>query len=219
MLIDTLLIVHIAVLGYWLGAELIINSTYRYVAWSSSMPFAERDRLMDHVLNVDQHVRYALLLQITLGITLAALIGYLPGGKPLALVVAALAVIWLGLVEITHRRRKLAEGERLASIDRTVRYTVILVLLALSINALNNEAAMPDWLAWKLILFGGVIACGVAIRLTLIRFYRVWHVIEEVGFDAQCEMRIRQIYIIGTSILGVLWLCIAGIVGLSVWKP
>ena len=80
MLQKTLLVAHIVVLGYWLGADLVINSTYRYVSWSHGMPFAERSRLMDHVMHVDQHVRYALVLQLALGISLAALNGYLPFG-------------------------------------------------------------------------------------------------------------------------------------------
>jgi len=50
----------------------VINSTYRNVANSDAMPVAERGRLMDHVMNVDQPVRYALVLQMTLGTALAA---------------------------------------------------------------------------------------------------------------------------------------------------
>jgi hypothetical protein len=32
MLIQILLVAHIAVLGYWLGSKLVINSTYRLCA-------------------------------------------------------------------------------------------------------------------------------------------------------------------------------------------
>ncbi|MEO5829905.1 MAG: hypothetical protein ABIQ36_04990, partial [Rhodanobacter sp.] len=81
MLLQTLLVMHIAVLGYWLGAELVINSTYRYVSCGSHMPFAERNRLMEHVMHVEQHVRYALVLQAGLGFALAALYGFVPGGE------------------------------------------------------------------------------------------------------------------------------------------
>ena len=45
-----------ALLGYWLGSEFVINSTYRYVSYSDRMPFEERSRLMEHVMHVDQHV-------------------------------------------------------------------------------------------------------------------------------------------------------------------
>ena len=51
-----LLAAHIVVLGYWLGSELVINSTYRLVSFADDMSFAERDRLMNHVMHVDQHV-------------------------------------------------------------------------------------------------------------------------------------------------------------------
>lgn len=54
-MISWLLAAHIAVLGYWLGAELVINSTYRLVCFADDMPFAQRDQLMDHVMAIDQH--------------------------------------------------------------------------------------------------------------------------------------------------------------------
>lgn len=75
-----LLVAHIAVLGYWLGSELVINSTYKYVSHRGDMEFAERARLMDHVMHVDQHVRYALVLQAGLGFMLAIAYGFIPGG-------------------------------------------------------------------------------------------------------------------------------------------
>jgi hypothetical protein len=73
-------VLRIAVLGYWLGSELVINSTYRLVAFGDRLPFDERTRLMEHVMDVDQHVRYALVLQAALGTALAALYGLVPGG-------------------------------------------------------------------------------------------------------------------------------------------
>ena len=84
MLPQTILVAHILVVGYWLGSDLVINSTFRYVSRASAMPFPDRNRLLEHVLDVDQHVRYALILQVWLGTTLGALLGYFPGGILLA---------------------------------------------------------------------------------------------------------------------------------------
>ena len=92
---QALLVAHIAVLGYWLGSELVINATYRYVSCADAMPFAERDRLMEHVMHVDQHVRYALVLQAALGTALAVTYGYIPGGRDVAV---------LHFEEVTERR-------------------------------------------------------------------------------------------------------------------
>lgn len=215
MLMNTLLVMHIAVLGYWLGSELVINSTYRYVSWSRDMPFAERNRLMDHVMDVDQHVRYALILQLGLGTALAGLLGYLPGGRSLVLVAAATAVAWLALVEAAHRQRRSDTGAMLARIDRVIRYAAIAGLLLLGGAALAGAVSLPAWLAWKLMLFAGVIACGLGIRVHLIRFYVIWQQIRSQGSDNALEQAIRRTYVAATATLALLWVLIGGIVFLS----
>ena len=219
MSVKFLLVAHIAVLGYWLGSELVINSTYRYVSWSAGMPFAERNRLMDHVMDVDQHVRYALVLQAGLGTMLAALFGYLPGGTSLAWTALAAMAAWLVLVELTHRRRGGESGRRLAAADRGLRYLAITALLALAGLAITGRMAMPSWLGWKLAAFAGVIACGLGIRFALMDFYRTWTEIAREGSSAAREQAIRRTYVKATSVLGLLWLFIAAIVTLSLLRP
>lgn len=221
MLIEVLLVAHIVVLGYWLGAEFVINSEYRYVSRAAGMPFAERARLMEHVMDVDQHVRYALVLQASLGTVIAALLGYVPGGHALAWSTAAVGLIWLVFVEVAHRARHEQVGGLLSRLDRLIRYLLLIVLIMIAAISLTDSGLprLPTWLAWKLILFAGVIVSGVGIRLALIRFFRVWKEIKESGSSDQREAEIRFIYVYATSILSLLWLFIGGIVVLSVFKP
>lgn len=219
MLVEWLLVAHIVVLGYWLGSEFVINSTYRYVSYRSDMPFAARKQLMDHVLDVDQHVRYALVLQAGLGTTLALLLGYLPGGPRAAAGAVIVTAAWLGFVELVHRRRKRPAGARLAAIDRAIRYALLVTLTVVWIGTVTGSIALTDWLGWKLFCFAGVISCGVGIRLQIIKFFETWVVIERSGSTPALEDRIRQIYVRATSILVGLWVLIAAMVVLSVWKP
>ena len=219
MLIDVLLVAHIVVLGYWLGSEFVINSGYRYVCRAASMPFEERNKLMDHVLDVDQHVRYALVLQLGLGTTLAALYGYIPGGETMASVAAGIAVVWLVFVEFIHHKRKDPIGARLGFIDRSIRYVVMIGLAVVGVGALLATSPLPRWLAWKLILFACVMLCGVGIRYSIIDFYRTWAKIKQDGSTSEHEHSIWHIYKYGTGILIGLWVFIAGITVLSVWKP
>jgi len=219
MILQALLVIHIAVLGYWLGSELVINSTYRYVSWSKGMPFAERDRLMDHVMDVDQHVRYALVLQAGLGTILGAQYGYFPGGDALAWGAAFLMIAWLVLVEVTHRRRGTAAGRKLAALDRGIRWLGIAFLVVLALATLSGRASLAPWLAWKLLAFAGVIACGLGIRFALMRFYRTWQVIGREGSSDAREDEIRAVYVQATSILGLLWAFILAITVLSIAKP
>jgi len=219
VLIKFLLVAHIAVLGYWLGSELVINSTYRYVSWAGSMPFAERNRLMDHVMDVDQHVRYALVLQAGLGTMLAALLGYLPGGTLLAWTAAIGMLAWLALVEATHRRRSTSAGQRLATLDRGIRYAAIIALLGLGVLTAAGQAPLQGWLAWKLAAFAGIIACGLGIRFALMDFYRTWAEIAREGSSEAREREVRRTYVKATGVLGLLWLLIAAAVALSILKP
>lgn len=215
-----LLVAHVAVLGYWLGSELVINSTYRYVCYRTEMPFAERDRLMDHVMHVDQHVRYALVLQVGLGFTLAALYGYVPGGTGAALAIAVFAALWLGYVELVHRMRHHRPwGPKLAAFDRRSRYVFLAVLVAIALGLLGGDWNMPQWLRIKLGLFACVIGCGVGIRVALIDHFRTWAVMSRQGPDAQTNAIIRRTYWRGTSVLILLWVFIAALVVVTVWKP
>lgn len=214
-----LLVAHIAVLGYWLGAELVINSTYRYVCYAADLPFADRNRLMDHVMNVDQHVRYALVLQLALGTMLAARYGFVSGGDALVYAAAGLGLAWLGLVEAVHRLRHSPTGAWLARLDRWLRYGLMVALLGVAFSWLGGQWPLPDWLRLKLGLFAGVAACGVGIRLALIRHFRVWQAMASDGVTAERNRQVRQIYRVATSVLVGLWAFIVAIVWVSVVKP
>jgi len=214
-----LLVAHVAVLGYWLGSELVINSTYRYVCRSDAMPFAERDRLMEHVMHVDQHVRYALVLQAALGTALAALYGYVPGGPALAWAALGVGGAWLAFVEAVHRLRHSAAGKPLAAVDRGSRYALMTLLVAVAAGLVGGAWPMPAWLRWKLAAFAGVVACGVGIRFALVAHFRTWAAMRRDGVTDEANATIRRTYVRATAILVLLWLFIAAIAALSVVKP
>ncbi|MBL8223935.1 MAG: hypothetical protein JNM50_01285 [Chromatiales bacterium] len=212
-------VLHIAVLGYWLGSELVINSTYRLVAFGDRLPFDERTRLMDHVMDVDQHVRYALVLQAALGTALAALYGLIPGGGALAAAVLVAGALWLAFVEAVHRLRHAPAGSTLAAIDRGLRYVLMALLAAIAAGWLGQSWLIPDWLRLKLGLFAGVMACGVVIRLALMRHFATWADMARNGVTAAGNAVVRRTCVQATSVLVALWAFIACIVIVSVQKP
>lgn len=219
MLHNSLLAAHIAVLGYWLGSELVINSTFRYVSYGAGMPIDERSRLMEHVMVVDQHVRYALVLQFGLGLALAMRMGWLPGGMAGVWTTGVFATAWLVLVEITHRQRHAPLGERLAALDRGLRYLVMVGLAATAVAALGGLLPTPAWIAWKLLLFVGVMGCGVGIRFALIEWFASWRALMSSGGGDAHEATLRRGYWQATSILIGLWVLIGAIVVMSIARP
>ncbi len=220
MITNVLMVLHIAVLGYWLGSELVINSTFRYACFADDMNFAARNRLMDHVLDVDQHVRYALALQLVLGALLAGELGYIPGGAASMAIVAGLGALWLGFIEWAHRRRLQPAGARLARFDRLSRYGLMLVLAWVAVAGNDMwDLTLPLWLRLKIGLFIGVMLCGVAIRFALIALFRTWRQLAADKPETATEHTIRRIYWQATRYLFVLWGLILAIVVLSVVKP
>lgn len=219
MLIKSLLVAHIAVLGYWLGSELVINSTFRFVSKAANLPFFQRKQLLDHVMVVDQHVRYALALQLGLGLILAVLYEYLPGGAGAAVLASVATLALLAFVEVVHRARKTSYGARLAAVDRSLRYIMIAAFAVGGAAIVATYPPAASWLGWKVILFAVAIACGLAIRIRLIGYFRTFADIGEQGSNPELESRLYAEYWRATSILFVLWAAIAGMTILSVWKP
>jgi hypothetical protein len=209
-----LLAAHIVVLGYWLGSELVINSTYRFICFRDDLPFASRDAMTDHLMNVDQHVRYALILQLTLGVMLMSQTGLAP--TPLFWIAPLVAFGWLVLVEATHRLRKTALGGTLALIDRIIRMGVMAALLLL---ALFSGGDQPFWLRLKFAVFAGIILCGLAIRFQLIRHFHIWQAMAANGPTPDQNADIKRIYWRATSILLLLWLFILAATALAISKP
>jgi hypothetical protein len=214
-----LLVTHIAILGYWLGSEFVINAGYRYVCYHDEITFADRSKLMDHVMHVDQHVRYALVLAACTGLMLCARIGYLPGSQSLYYAAAATGLGWLIFVEVVHRLRKSETGRRLAAIDRLLRYGLLIAMLLIAGGVIGSEWPFPVWLRWKIALFGGVVACGLGIRFALIAHFRTWAEMARTGATAEQNAVIKRTYVQATSVLVLLWVFISGIVVLSIVKP
>jgi hypothetical protein len=213
MMHSWLLAAHIVVLGYWLGSELVINSQYRFVTHRHDLDFAARDAVMDHLMDADQHVRYALILQLMLGVMLCAGLGLLPaiafwgalGG----------GALWLALVELVHRHRKSARGKSLAAADRGPRYLLI-AGLPLAALVLTD---WPLWLRLKIALFAGIMLCGVGIRFALIHHFALWARLAAGDGGDSVEAGIRRTYWHATAMLMLLWVFIAAITVLAVMKP
>lgn len=219
MLLTVLLVAHIAVLGYWLGSELMLNALYRFIAHAKHMPFSERDALMEQNMTMDQSVRYALILQAGLGFALSALYGYVPGGEGTAIGAGVATVLWLAFVEYVHHVRHGPFGKRLMAIDRGSRWVILAALVAIAVGLIGGDWDMPLWMRWKLALFAGVIACGVGLRLGLVSHFRTWQIMARDGPTDETNEIVRVTYWRITSILFLLWTFIAGITALSVLKP
>ena len=216
VLLTILQLIHVLVLGCWLGAELLVNSIFRYAVLTVEIPFAERDRMLTQVIKINQLVRYAMILLLATGLCLASLLGYLPFDFGWVLM---FGLAWMLLIYLGHLLSARKAGRILKMIERDLRLIVIGVLVIVSGLGVLGEAYLPFWLAVKLFFFAGVIACGLGIRFVLLRLFTVWQRMRQQGATPSDGMASRKIYFQATAVLILLWVLVAAISVLSVFKP
>ena len=160
-------LVHVLLLVYWLGTDLGVFYSARYVL-KPDLPLATRGTVARILLALDLSPRVCLVLTLPVGLTLAADLGLSPihGGWLVAVWVASLA--WLALVLMIVRAE---EAAALRRADLAVRVTLVIALLVAAVVSLVSSGPfVTGWLAWKVIVYAIAIACGVAIRFRLAPF-------------------------------------------------
>jgi hypothetical protein len=211
---------HVLVMGYWIGSDLVVNQLTHYVARSAALPPAERKRLWDFLIHVDQHPRNALILSVPIGFTLAAVLGLMPLGRGGLVLLWLASAAWFGFMWLTHLRRETVLGPTLARWDWRSRYLLITFFLALGVVSLATGAPLrAPWLAWKVVLFAGVLACGIGIRFYIAAAYRAWPRIWAGQGSAADEALVRSSMQRGTYVLWTLWTLLLVIGWLGAVKP
>jgi hypothetical protein len=121
---------------------------------------------------------------------------------------------------LTHLRRETVLGPTLARWDWRSRYLLITFFLALGIVSLATGAPLrAPWLAWKVVLFAGVLACGIGIRFYIAAAYRAWPRIWAGQGSAADEALVRSSMRRGTYVLWTLWALLLVIGWLGAVKP
>ena len=164
-----LVFLHLLLFVYWLGSDLgvMINSIY---AGKGDLTGNARARLRAAQELIDMAPRTCLVLMVPVGLSLASRWGLAISGAEL-IAAWVFGFGWLWLVWLVHWRHGTPGGMRLWKIDLGVRIAVTLAFLGVGLSSLLTAAPVAAaWLAWKITLFGVLIALGVIVRLILL-----WH--------------------------------------------
>jgi len=162
-----LVFVHVLLLTYWLGTDLGVFYSARFVLRSDLSP-ATRGTVARILLALDLSPRICLVLMLPVGLSLAASGGWssVTGGWLVAVWAASLA--WLALVVMVYRAEHLPIAATLRNVDLVVRFALIASLLVVVVVSLTGTGPLrTPWLAWKVAAYAVAIACGVAIRFVL----------------------------------------------------
>ncbi len=158
---------HIVGFAYWLGTDLGVFYSSYFVA-NDGLSADVRAATARILLALDLAPRICMTLMLPLGLHLAWQLDTLPiGGATLALA-WVLCLAWLGMVLFLHFASSDTKKASVTKFDFGLRILISTALIFAGIAALSGAIdAIPYWIAWKLLIFGGLVGCGLIIRIRL----------------------------------------------------
>ena len=159
---------HVLLFVYWLGADLgvFICST---VGRSQNLTDDQRRGLREAGELIDMAPRTCLVLMVPVGLTLAVNFGSPIRGAPVLTAIWLASLAWLWLVWQVHLQHNSPIGRRLWQIDFGVRGLVMAGFVGFGAWCLATGGPIAGrWLAAKILLFGLIILCGIAVRILLL---------------------------------------------------
>jgi sorbitol-specific phosphotransferase system component IIC len=162
----------------------------------------------------------ALVMMLPVGISLALIGGYatLPDGwaGPAIVVAWVASLAWLFLVV------KLYGGASpgLTKLDYAIRYVVIAALLIAAVASFMGRGPVSPkapWLAVKLVVFAGIIVCGLGIRVVFKPFAMAFGKLVTEGSSPAVEAAMKQAQTRVRPVVLTLWvgLIVEAFLGLS----
>ncbi len=215
-------LLHILVFVYWLGGDLGAYYASRFVT-RNDLSTPER-ALAAQVLNgVDMAPRYALIWTFPTGLGLATASGALAAPWIWTGLAAAIAVAWSAIAAHLHRHANTAPSV-IVRADQVLRIVLVAGLTAAGLQSLLGLPAWPSggppmFLALKFLLLAAAIACGLAIRRSLVTFKVAFSSLLQDGPSPSSNAIIDRTLTESRRFVLVIWACLIAAAALGVFKP
>lgn len=158
------LILHILGFVYWLGGDAAVYYSSSLVV-RSDLSNEARVIAAKIMINMDMLPRICMTLMLTLGGTLVDYLG-LPHPQYYTLALWILAPFWLWMVLTIHHKEGTDLAKKLTKIDYLLRWVLVIgILLSQAWAWADGSIAATPWLSAKIVIFSGLIFCGLMIRL------------------------------------------------------
>lgn len=222
---DLLILFHILLLTYWLGADLGVFYASSFVLRPSLTPQSRSVAL--RIMSVlDMGPRVCMVLFLPSGASLIAAGPYANGlisGWVLA-VIWLFALAWLVLVIANFRGATTRFSASLRQADLLVRVLLAPGLLGAAVYALASAHPFgltpnPRWLAAKVACYAVAIACGVGIRLQLRPFAPAFAQLTTSGPTPEVERELRQSIGRSKPFVIAIWCLLLAAAALGVFAP
>lgn len=159
-----LVVVHVLLFAYWLGADWGVYVTSRYVA-DPKLSLEERRRFLQAAFRIDLLPRISFTLLLPVGVQLAAYYGAWPFHRAFVPAVWALAIAWMVLNVAGYLRSGTPAGDRIRGWDQNIRLVMAPVLIGVGLwSVFSGQPIAPLFVALKITVFGCMIIVGLILR-------------------------------------------------------
>jgi hypothetical protein len=185
------LIIHLLLFVYWLGGDLGVFYSSKFVI-NPSLTREARLTAAKIMLDIDLIPRICLSLMLTVGGILTEYFGVEHPPLQMAAIVL-LGPFWLGMVLFIHFREGTAAGHKVQRFDFWFRWVVIAAICA-SVAYSLSTGRLEDhpWIAAKLLVFAFLIFCGLMIRIGMPQFIAAFRNIATKGATDADNVQLQQ---------------------------
>ena len=181
---------HLLGFAYWLGADLGVFYSSYYVVNEKLSPEV-RTATAKILFALDQVPRICMTMTLPLGVHLAWRFSALPITSGTVTLIWLTCFAWLAMVITLHVAKPSPARAILTRFDFWFRLTMAAALFGIGVAALAGAWQTPPYVAWKLAIFGGLVACGLIVRIKLKDFGPAFAAIAagKVSDDANAAIR------------------------------
>lgn len=216
---ELLVLAHILLLAYWLGADLGQFYLSFHVRRPDLAP-ATRALLAKAMVALDQFPRLALVSMLPVGFALASGIGLSTIDGPALAAVWVASALWLALVVALHFLKPSTTAETLRRFDWGLRAVLSPVLVVAGIASVTSgEPFATPWLGWKVAIFGTIVGLGLAIRVVIRNFGPALQGIIADGSTPASEAALRASLMPAYPLVVAIWVLLVAAAALGVAQP
>ncbi len=197
---------HVIALVYWLGGDLGTFLASRQVV-RPDLGVEARRAALEIMLACDQGPKLAMPASFTLGYQMAVSLGLLASPGWLTAAVWVVGIAWFANVLVLYRHEGKPFAARLAAVDFRFRMVVmVLIAAAAGYGLAGAPYLLDDRIGWKMLMFAGLIGCGVMIRWHLKSFVPAFASLVSKGADDAVNDTLKGSLARCRPYVGAIWL-------------
>ena len=218
-LYDLVLFAHVLLFVYWLGSDIGVFHSITY-ALKPDLSLETRQTVMAIVHWIDAIPRICFALMVPVGVTLSVMTGFVPLGPGLNAPV--LAVTWLVSLGWLVASVFVYNGRSgvIAQMEFGFRLLLMLGFLGAGLGSIAGYGPViegANWLALKLILFAGIIACSLALEILGKPMLAALDPIMQGNSTPELEAKLSRAVQTSRGVVVVLWglIAVTGFLGVA----